>query len=33
VDLAEGEVRFDLKPGKVFIFNQETEERIYYEVQ
>ncbi len=33
VDLASGEVRFDLKPGKVFIFNQETEERIPFEVQ
>ncbi len=33
VDLASGEVRFDLKPGKVFIFNQETEERIPFEIQ
>ena len=33
VDLASGEVRFDLKPGKVFIFNRETEERICFEVQ
>ena len=33
VDVAAGEVRFDLKPGKVFIFDQETEERIYFEVQ
>ena len=33
VDVAAGEVRFDLKPGKVFIFDQETEDRIYFEVQ
>ena len=33
VDVAGGEVRFDLKPSKVFIFNQETEERIYFEVR
>ena len=32
VDLASGTVRFDLKPGKVFIFNQETEERIPFEI-
>ena len=29
VDLASAEVRFDLKPGKVFVFHKETEERIY----
>lgn len=28
VDLAAGEVRFDLKPSKVFVFYRETEERI-----
>lgn len=29
VNLASAQVRFDLKPGKVFVFNKETEERIY----
>ena len=29
VDLASAEVRFDLKPNKVFVFHRETEERIY----
>ena len=29
VDLASAQVRFNLKPGKVFVFNKETEERIY----
>ena len=29
VDLSSAQVRFDLKPGKVFVFNKETEERIY----
>lgn len=28
----EGVVRFDLKPHKTFIFNKETEERIYFEL-
>ena len=27
-DLTSSEVRFDLKPGKVFLFHSETEERI-----
>lgn len=31
VDASEGEVRFSLKPHKTFIFNKETEERIYTE--
>ena len=33
VDLASGSVRFDLKPGKVFLFNRETEDRISFEVE
>ncbi len=32
VNTQEDQVRFALKPGKVFIFNRETEERIYFEV-
>ncbi len=32
VNTREDHVRFALKPGKVFIFNRETEERIYFEV-
>jgi len=32
VNTQEDQVRFALKPGKVFIFNKETEERIYFEV-
>ncbi len=33
VNTREDQVRFALKPGKVFIFNRETEERIYFEVE
>ncbi|MBE6975585.1 MAG: ABC transporter ATP-binding protein [Ruminococcaceae bacterium] len=33
IDLASETVRFSLKPHKVFIFNKETEERIYFEVK
>ena len=33
VDLASGSVRFDLKPGKVFLFNRETEDRISFEAE
>ena len=33
VDTASETVRFSLKPHKVFIFNKETEERIYFEVK
>lgn len=33
VDTAAEEVRFSLKPHKTFIFNKETEARIYYEVK
>ena len=33
VDLASGSVLFDLKPGKVFLFNRETEDRISFEVE
>jgi multiple sugar transport system ATP-binding protein len=32
IDLASPTVRFSLKPHKVFLFNKETEERIYFEV-
>lgn len=32
VDTSKETVRFNLKPGKVFIFDKETEERIYFEV-
>ena len=32
VDTSSETVRFSLKPHKVFIFNKETEERIYFEV-
>ena len=33
VDTAQEEVRYNLKPHKVFIFNKETEERIHFEVK
>ena len=32
IDAACGTVKYDLKPHKVFLFNVETEERIYFEV-
>ena len=32
IDMGKAEVRFSLKPHKVFLFNKETEERIYFEV-
>ena len=32
IDVTAGTVRFSLKPHKVFIFNKETEERLYFEV-
>jgi len=32
VDLASQNVRFALKPNKVFLFQKETEERIYFEI-
>jgi len=32
VDVAAEFVRFSLKPGKVFVFGRDTEERIYYEL-
>ena len=32
VDVAKGTVNYTLKPHKVFLFNAETEERIYFEV-
>ena len=31
IDASKEEVRFSLKPHKTFIFNKETEERIYTE--
>ena len=33
VDTSKEEVRFSLKPHKVFVFNKETEERIHFEVK
>ncbi len=33
IDLSQTTVRFNLKPHKVFIFNAETEERLYVEVK
>ena len=33
VDLAAGTVRYSVKPHKIFLFNKETEERIYFEVK
>lgn len=33
VNTASGIVRYSLKPHKVFVFNKETEERIYFEVK
>ena len=33
LDISLQTVRFDLKPHKVFLFNKETEERIYFEVK
>ena len=33
VDLAAETVRFNIKPHKIFLFNKETEERIYFEVK
>ena len=32
VDLAAGTVRYTVKPHKLFLFNKETEERVYFEV-
>ena len=33
VDLASKTVRYNIKPHKLFLFNKETEERIYFEVK
>ena len=33
VDTSSEEIRFSLKPHKVFVFNKETEERIRFEVK
>ena len=32
IDVSVSEIKFSLKPHKVFLFNKETEERIYFEV-
>ena len=32
VDFADGKVRFSLKPKKVYLFDPETEERIFFSV-
>ena len=32
VDVTAATVRYNIKPHKIFIFNKETEERIYFEV-
>ena len=32
VDTGSAAVRFDLRPKKVFLFDKETEERIYFEI-
>ncbi len=32
IDMSKTEIKFSLKPHKVFLFNKETEERIYFEV-
>lgn len=33
VDLSQKSVRYDVKPHKLFLFNKETEERIYFEAK
>ena len=33
VDVTKETVRYNLKPHKLFVFNKETEERIYFEVK
>ena len=33
IDITNKEVRYDIKPHKCFLFNKETEERIYFEVK
>ena len=33
IDLSSKEVRYDIKPHKLFLFNKETEERLYFEVK
>lgn len=33
VDVTSGVVRYNIKPHKLFLFNKETEERIYFEVK
>ena len=33
LDLSSGTIRYNIKPHKLFIFNKETEERIYFQVR
>ena len=33
IDISSGVIRYSLKPHKVFLFNKETEERIFFEVK
>jgi multiple sugar transport system ATP-binding protein len=33
LDLSSGEIRYNIKPHKLFIFNKETEERIYFQAR
>ena len=33
LDLSSGEIRYNIKPHKLFIFNKETEERIYFRMR
>jgi multiple sugar transport system ATP-binding protein len=33
LDLSSGEIRYNIKPHKLFIFHKETEERIYFQVR
>ena len=33
IDISSGSIRYNLKPHKVFLFNRETEERIFSEVK
>ena len=33
LDTASGTIRYNIKPHKLFLFNKETEERVYFEVK
>ena len=33
LDTASGSIRYNIKPHKLFLFNKETEERVYFEVK